>query len=77
MVEAKKIDFVFNTADIEDVRQEENDGYLLRRKSVDTGTPLITNIKIAKMFVESLANLGSVDAIHTYSYDHFMDKHRF
>ena len=76
MVEAKKIDFVFNTADIEDVRQEENDGYLLRRKSVDTGTPLITNIKIAKMFVESLAHLGSADGIHTYSYDHFMNKHR-
>ena len=58
MLDDKKFDFVINTPDLDDVRQEECDGYLMRRKAVDKGISLISNIKIAKMFVESLYHLN-------------------
>lgn len=71
MLDEKQFDFVINTPDIDDVRQEECDGYLMRRKSVDKWIPLISNIKIAKMFVESLKHIGKTENIDLLSYDTF------
>ena len=68
MLDDKKFDFVINTPDLDDVRQEECDGYLMRRKAVDKGISLISNIKIAKMFVESLYHLNKWADIEIQSY---------
>ncbi len=74
MLDEKKFDFVINTPDVEDIRQEECDGYLMRRKAVDKGISLISNIKIAKMFVESLKHLGGVENMDVNSYHYFTKK---
>src|SRR6185436_11998228 len=32
------------------------DGYIIRRRATDVGTPLITNLQLAELFVKSIAS---------------------
>jgi carbamoyl-phosphate synthase large subunit len=57
---AKRIDLVIN---IPKSSQEEelNNDYLIRRRTVDFGIPLITDIQLAQRFVEAIARKGLDD----------------
>ncbi|MBI2665864.1 ATP-grasp domain-containing protein, partial [Candidatus Woesearchaeota archaeon] len=54
-LKGKKIDLVINIPK-NNTRQELRNGYLIRRAAVDFGVSLITDIHIAKKFVEALAD---------------------
>ena len=42
-------------------RENVTDGYMIRRKSIDLNTPLITNVQVAKIVVEALGMYGKDD----------------
>ncbi len=71
LIETNQVDLIINTSSSIDIRKEETDGYLLRRRCVDQGISLITNIKIAKLFIESIALLKDENGIQTKSYREF------
>ncbi|MCI0449534.1 MAG: carbamoyl-phosphate synthase (glutamine-hydrolyzing) large subunit [Chlorobi bacterium] len=52
-LEKKKFDLVINTPSAEQ-KFSEQDGYIIRRKAIDYNIPLINNIKIANLFVNSI-----------------------
>jgi hypothetical protein len=70
-MEKNQIDLIVNTSSRIDIKKEETDGYLLRRRAVDQGISLITNIKIAKLFIESISLLKDENGIRTKSYREF------
>ena len=49
-----KLDVIINVPETR-ANQEATDGYLIRRKAADFGIPLITNLQLAKLFVESIS----------------------
>lgn len=71
LMEKNQIDLIVNTSSRIDIKKEETDGYLLRRRAVDQGISLITNIKIAKLFIESISLLKDENGIRTKSYREF------
>ncbi len=52
-LEQRKFDLVINSQTLID-RFSEQDGYIIRRKAIDYNIPLINNIKIAILFVNSI-----------------------
>ena len=52
-IKAGKIDLVINVPEGSRKDTVISDGYLLRRTTVDFGVSLITNVKVAKLYVES------------------------
>ncbi len=69
LIESKKIDLVINTPSNTDIAQEENDGYTMRRTAIDKSVSLINNIKVAKLFVESLEYLNKKWELDILSYE--------
>jgi len=65
-----KIDFIINSPKDES-KKEDTFGYLLRRSAVDLSVPIITNIKLAKLFVESIEKIGGKEGIEIKSYEEF------
>jgi carbamoyl-phosphate synthase large subunit len=64
-----KIDLVINIPkNIE--KQELDNDYLIRRKAVDFDVPLITNLQLAKRFVESISRI-SIEDLNTKSWDEY------
>jgi len=55
-----KIDLVINIPKNIEIEELEND-YLIRRKAVDFNVPLITNLQLAKRFVESIYSTNFED----------------
>merc|ERR1712087_322814 len=60
LIEAGQIHFVLNIpgqdkGDLGGVGNPKTDGFQIRRKAVDFAVPLISNVKLAKLFVRSLA----------------------
>ena len=65
----KKIDLVINIP--KNIEKEELDNdYLIRRKAVDFDVPLITNLQLAKRFVESISKISN-DKIEVKSWDEY------
>jgi carbamoyl-phosphate synthase large subunit len=62
----KRIDVVINIPKSSH-EEELNNDYLIRRRTVDFGIPLITNIELAQRFVEALARKGMSD-LHVKSW---------
>ena len=62
-----KIDLVINIPKNVDRKELDND-YMIRRKAVDFGVPLITNLQLAKRLVEALYNTQPED-LKTKSWD--------
>lgn len=54
MMEKKKFDLVINTQSLKHAHIVERDGYIMRRKAIDYNIPLINNLKIAELFVNSI-----------------------
>jgi hypothetical protein len=71
LIEEKKVDIVFNYPDAE----EESYNYLIRRKAVDFGVPLMNNLRVSQMICESLKQ---VKTMHCESYEDYYspDKNR-
>jgi carbamoyl-phosphate synthase large subunit len=64
-----KIDLVINIPKNVEKKELDND-YLIRRKAVDFGVPLITNLQLAKRLVEALHNTQPED-LKTKSWDEY------
>jgi carbamoyl-phosphate synthase large subunit len=69
MLEQKKFDLVINTPSVKQ-KFSEPDGYVMRRKAIDYNIPLINNIKIANLFVNSIYNY-SLDKLEIKSLDEY------
>ena len=54
MLENKKFDLVINTQSLKHEHRTMRDGYIMRRKAIDYNIPLINNLKIAVLFVNSI-----------------------
>lgn len=54
MLEKKKFDLVINTQSMKHEHRSMRDGYIMRRKAIDYNIPLINNLKIAELFVNSI-----------------------
>ncbi|MBN2013524.1 carbamoyl-phosphate synthase (glutamine-hydrolyzing) large subunit [candidate division KSB1 bacterium] len=68
-LENDKIDLVINIP--KNIEKEELDNdYLVRRKAVDFDIPLITNIQIAKRFVDALA-AGAMNSLNVKAWDEY------
>ena len=68
-IEDGKIDLVINIPkNIE--REELDNDYLIRRKAVDFGVPLITNLQIAKRFIDAFSSC-SIEDLKVKSWDEY------
>ena len=68
LMENKKVDLLINTLTDSDKTSHLQDGYLLRRWAVDRKISLINNIKVAKLFIESLEYYKSKKWLDILSY---------
>jgi carbamoyl-phosphate synthase large subunit len=66
---AKRLDLVINIPKSSQEEELTND-YLIRRRTVDFGIPLITDIQLAQRFVEALARKG-VDDLQVKSWNEY------
>jgi carbamoyl-phosphate synthase large subunit len=65
----RKIDLVINIP--KNIKKEELDNdYLIRRKAIDYNVPLITNLQLAKRFVEAIEKT-SLDKLKVKSWDEY------
>jgi len=66
LIESKEVDLVINLPNhgTKFVR----DNYLIRRKAIDSGVPLLTNFEVVKLMVESLDDAKSLTADSLYHY---------
>ena len=70
----KRIDLVINIP--KNFQEEElTNDYIIRRRAVDFGIPLITDIQLAQRFVEAIAR-KSVDDLQIKSWDEYGDRQR-
>ena len=69
MIKDKGIDFVINVPKNYTEEELTND-YLIRRAAVDYNVPLITNIKLAKLFIASIARY-KIDDLKIMSWDEY------
>jgi len=65
-----KIDLVINIPKNIEKKELDND-YLIRRKAVDFNVPLLTNLQLAKRFVEALQRTP-VEELHVKSWDEYL-----
>jgi carbamoyl-phosphate synthase large subunit len=69
-LQQRKIDLVINIPKTFQEDELSND-YLIRRRAVDLGIPLITNIQFAQRFVEAVFRT-SLDGLQIQSYKHYV-----
>uniref|UniRef100_A0ABM5FAK9 carbamoyl-phosphate synthase (ammonia) n=1 Tax=Pogona vitticeps TaxID=103695 RepID=A0ABM5FAK9_9SAUR len=48
-----------------------HDNYLIRRTAVDSGTSLLTNLQVAKLFTEAIKHTGKLDSKSLFHYRRF------
>ncbi len=65
-----RLDLIINIPEGYD-RRELTDGYIIRRRAIDFGIPLITNAQLAELFVKSIALKGR-DDLKAEPYDHYV-----
>lgn len=53
--------------------KQRKDGYVIRRRAVDLGIPLITNLQLAESFLGALLRLGK-DELHIKAWDEYLDR---
>ena len=68
-IEDGRIDLVINIPKNVEKQELEND-YLIRRKAVDFGVPLITNLQGARRFVETISTT-SIEDLRVRSWDRY------
>jgi carbamoyl-phosphate synthase large subunit len=70
-IEEGKVDLVINVPVGYD-DQGRPDGYLIRRRAVDFGTPLITDLKLGRAVIEAMRFRKNGDALQTLAYDEYL-----
>lgn len=70
MLEKKKFDLVINTQSMKHEHKAMRDGYIMRRKAIDYNIPLINNLKIAVLFVNSIYKY-KIDQLEIKSMDEY------
>ena len=73
-LQARKIDLVINIPKTFQEQELTND-YLIRRRAVDLGIPLITNIQFAQRFVEAISRTG-VEGLKNEPYRYYAPDRR-
>ncbi|CBZ54796.1 hypothetical protein NCLIV_052220 [Neospora caninum Liverpool] len=68
VIESGKVEMVINVPESMNSRAATN-GYLIRRTAIDCGVPLLTNIKVACMFVEALNKKEAKEAQGRFFWD--------
>jgi hypothetical protein len=63
-----KIDFVINIPSEDNVRQEEDSWYFIRRKAVDSSISMINNLKVAMLYIKSMEVLNWKEKVEIDSY---------
>ena len=71
-LQQRKIDLVINISKSFQEEELSND-YLIRRRAVDLGVPLITNIQTAQRFVEAISQ-KDLASLEIKSYGHYVLK---
>lgn len=66
LIQGKEMDLVINLPNQNTKYVKDN--YLIRRSSIDSGTPLVTNFKVVKLLVESLNEVGDLNAESLFHY---------
>ncbi|XP_072032116.1 carbamoyl-phosphate synthase [ammonia], mitochondrial-like isoform X3 [Amphiura filiformis] len=66
LIREKQIDLVINLPNYNTKYLKDN--YLIRRTSIDSGVPLLTNFEVVKMFAEALEEIGNLDASTLFHY---------
>ena len=69
-IDEGKVDLVINIP-VEYDELGRPDGYLIRRRAVDAGMPLITDLQLARALIEALRSRGSVSDLTTLAYDEY------
>jgi carbamoyl-phosphate synthase large subunit len=75
LIGAKTIDLVINTSD-KHTRREVNDGFMMRRKSIDTNINLISDIKLARTLVDALEALqgtGGMRKLEIHDHHYYLN----
>ncbi|MCC7383543.1 MAG: carbamoyl-phosphate synthase (glutamine-hydrolyzing) large subunit [Deltaproteobacteria bacterium] len=72
-IEAGKVDLVINVPREYD-QYGRPDGYLIRRRAVDTGVPLITDLQLARAVVEALRKRSSERALRVLAWDEYLGR---
>lgn len=62
MIRSGKIHMVINVPEGSNKEGAVSNGYMIRRTTVDFGISLLTNIKVAKLFVESFSKKHAIGA---------------
>jgi len=70
----RKVDLVINIPKTFQEEELSND-YLIRRRAVDLGIPLITNIQFAQRYVEAMYQ-KAIDGLDIRSYGHYVHPHK-
>jgi carbamoyl-phosphate synthase large subunit len=60
MMDRRELDFVINIPSLKS-RGKDTDGYHIRRKAVDYAIPLITDVNVARLFVDAISRLEMDD----------------
>jgi carbamoyl-phosphate synthase large subunit len=74
-IDEGKVDLVINVP-VEYDSLGRPDGYLIRRRAVDAGIPLITDLQLARAVVEALRRKRKLSDLETLSYDEFLARTR-
>lgn len=72
-LEQKKIDLVINIPKNNE-REELSNNYYIRRTAVNYSVPLITNVQVAELFVESLESCP-VSEMRVHDWSYYVDNH--
>jgi carbamoyl-phosphate synthase large subunit len=70
-LDSRRIDLVINIPN--SASREQTDGYLIRRLATDRGIPLITNVQLAKRFVEAM-NHEEIEKLPTMAWPDLLEK---
>ncbi len=80
LIKKRIVDFVINIRDKEApngefsrVVKERSDGYKIRRAAADHNIPLLTNLKVAKLLISSLANKKHL-SLDVFPWQHYLQK---
>ncbi|XP_077997955.1 carbamoyl-phosphate synthase [ammonia], mitochondrial-like isoform X2 [Glandiceps talaboti] len=66
LIQNKEIDLVINLPN-QNTKHVKNN-YLIRRSAIDSGTPLLTNFELVKLFAEALDQMGNLDTSSLFHY---------
>ena len=75
LIENHALDLIINIPQTHGARQQETDGFVIRRLAIDHHIPLVTNLQLAELLLRALVDLKDVDEpIHPWQ--HYVKVHK-